>query len=441
MSKGIRDLSLSFGAKIITLFSALGIQICLAWFLGTSGRGSYAVCILFSALLATIFSMGGQLSSIYFVSSKRFSLSEGVIYTLIYGGVGSILAILTGWVLMQFPLSFFEKANKPELYLALASIPFFLYSIAFSQLFTAIGKFGWFSAMTLLRGGCLLLLTPIFISGLRGGTPGAILAIISSDLIVVMVCLSVFRRKFGLSSVHLRVKKLLAMLHYGARYCIGVISNQMNFRIGTMILAFFASKAEIGIYALAVGMTIQMQILPDAVKTTLIPRSARDQAGRKDLVAQCARLTMLASFFMLMAFVLLAKPIMAILFPPSFAPAGILIQILAFGFFLRTVGKSLEPYLIGSNRPGIISLSVSIGMIINIVFILLLLPRFGLAGAAWGVVFNYLVSSVILVSSFVHLSKISLLSTLRLRSSDFGFLSDLKKRFFPKKGLNQEGQN
>ncbi len=439
MKKGIKDLVFSFGARFITIFSALGVQICLAWFLGTAGRGSYAVCILFSGLLGIIFFMGCELAGVYFVSSKRFSLSEGVIYTLIYGGIGSALAIATGLILMQFHLAFFEKASRPELYLALASIPGFLYFTVFSQLFTSIGRFGWFSAITLLRGLSLFFFTPIFLWVLDAGTPGAIMAIIVSDLLVVTVCLYIFRTKFGLRPIHPRLKNLLAMLHYGARYSIGVISNQFNFRIGTLILAFFATRDEIGIYALAVGLTIQMQILPDAVKTVLIPRSSSDEEGMKDLVARCARLTAVASFLMLAGLVLLADLILGIIFPESFAPAAPLIRILALGFFIRTLGKALEPYLIGQNRPGIISISVATGMAVNIICLFILLPRLGLPGAAWSVVFNYLVSSIILIFFFNRYSGMSWTETWRFQSSDFAFLGDLKSRILPGKPSRQGG--
>ena len=433
MNNGIKDLGFSLGSKIVSIVFALGVQLCLAWFLGTEGRGSYAVCILFAAMLSMVFLMGCELAGVYFVSFKRFSLSEGVINTVVYGGIGSVLAIAAGLVLMQFPLAFFDKANKPELYLALVSIPLFLCSMVFTQLFTAIRQFGWFSAMTLLRCICLFVFTILFLGGFHWGVPGAMLAIITSNMIVVLACLAAFRMKFGLAADWPRIKDLLTMLHYGVRYSVGVISNQMNFRVGTLILAFFATRDEIGIYAFAVGLTIQMQILPDAVKTVLIPRAASDERGRKDLVAHCARLTALVSLLMLLGFMLLAKPIVAVFFPDSFASAGLLMQILAFGFFLRTLGKSLESYLIGCNRPGIVSLSVALGMVVNVGTLFLLLPRMGLAGAAWSLVFNYLLSSLILIASFSRLTGMGPLSVWRPRSSDFTFLSGLRARFIPRK--------
>lgn len=437
MRKGLKDLGFSFGARVITILSALVVQICLAWFLGPAGRGEYAVCVLFSGLLGIIFFMGGELAGVYFVSSRRFSLSEGVAYSLIYGGIGSVLAILAGLILMRFPLTIFEKADQPELYLALLSIPGYLFFLVFSQLFTAIGQFAWYSIITLLRGFCLLLFTVLFLWVLNAGTAGAILAIIASDLLVVTVCLALFRRKFSLRAIRPRLKPLLEMLNYGARYSVGVISNQFNFRIGTLILAFFATREEIGIYALAVGLTVQMQILPDAVKTALIPRSSEDEAGKNILVAQCARLTALASCFFLLFFLLLADPFLNLLFPGTFSSAVPLIRILAFGFFIRTLGKSLEPYLIGRNRPGSISIAVAVGMAINISALFFLLDRLGLPGAAWSVVLNYLFSSAILIFIFSRLSGMDWRVVWTLRRDDFAFLSGIKTRFLPRKTPDQ----
>ena len=175
-----------------------------------------------------------------------------------------------------------------------------------------------------------------------------------------------------------------------------------------------------------------MQILPDALKTALIPRSSCVEDGRKELVARCARVTAAASFLLLTGYFLLADVFLGLLFPDSFAPAAPLVRILALGFFIRTLGKSLEPYLIGRNRPGVISLSVATGMIVNIILLFLLLPRLGLAGAAWSVVFNYLISSLILILSFKRLSLMNWTETWRPRGPDFNFLGDLRARFISK---------
>ena len=106
MTSGIRDLSFTFISKIICLLLIIGMQSCLAWCLGPAGRGSYAVCLMFATLLSVILVVGCDTASVFFVSSRRFDISEGITYSLIYGGIGSALAIVAGLILMQFKIPF-----------------------------------------------------------------------------------------------------------------------------------------------------------------------------------------------------------------------------------------------------------------------------------------------------------------------------------------------
>ncbi|MHC5172664.1 MAG: hypothetical protein ACYSPJ_02710 [Planctomycetota bacterium] len=62
------------------------------------------------------------------------------------------------------------------------------------------------------------------------------------------------------------------MFHYGLRYYVGKISNQVNFQLGTLILAFFATQEQIGIFAVASQVTARAMLVPDALATVLMPR-------------------------------------------------------------------------------------------------------------------------------------------------------------------------
>ena len=106
MKTGLHDFSLTFTAKLVTIITVLGTQSCLAWFLGPEGRGSYAVCVIFAMVLSTFFVIGCDVASLYFVASGRFSISEGLTYTLIYGGIGSLLAMAVGLGILQFDFPF-----------------------------------------------------------------------------------------------------------------------------------------------------------------------------------------------------------------------------------------------------------------------------------------------------------------------------------------------
>ena len=353
-----------------------------------SGRGSYAVCLVFAALLRVVFAVGCDAASIYFVAAKRFSVSEGITYTLIYGGIGSGLAIVTGLVLMQLPLSFFDKATPTAFYLALFSIPTSIYSLIFMRLLTSVYEFGWFAIISIMYGLVQFLSIVVFLGMFSLGVSGALFAILVADIVAITSALFFFRWKYDIKMVSVSMVNLWEMLHYGARYHIGKISNQANIKVGTMVLAFFATREEIGLFAVASMLTFQATVIPDVISTVLMPRVAGDGVGKKELVARCFRLTAIICGILLLVIAVFAEPIVVILFSPKFLPAVLLIRILSIGVAVRCACKVFETYLLGINRPGSVSISVAIGTVVNLVVLWLFLPvepsrkelRFGMAG-------------------------------------------------------------
>ena len=100
----LKQLSSLTIAKVVTLLIAILTQIFLAWQLGAGGLGSYAISIMYASLLSIVFVIGCDVASSYLLSSGYFTVSESVLYTAIYGGIGSVTAIIVGILLLQFLL-------------------------------------------------------------------------------------------------------------------------------------------------------------------------------------------------------------------------------------------------------------------------------------------------------------------------------------------------
>jgi len=422
MNKGIKDLANTLVARIISAVMTIAIQGCLAWFLLPEGRGSYAVCLIFSILLSYVFSVGSDISFSYFVSSKNISLSEAVSYSLLIVPLISIAAIITGYIILHLPLSFTYKATYSAFLLALLYIPFFIFANIYIQIFTAIGQFQYYGFMLIFRELNRLVFILLFILCLSLGVNGALLATICSDIIIVALSLSIFYFKFSLQLTRIHLEKLKKILSYGIRFYFGRLSNLLNFQIGTIILAFFATKAEIGIFSVATALTMRVEMIPDALFSVIFPRVASSESGRKDLVAQCARISGIICGLILVFLGLFAGPIIKILFSSAFLEAKSLIRILTLGTMARCGCKVFVPYLLGIDHPGIASISVVIGLLINVILMYVLLPIYGLTGAALSVTINYLVSSSILLFSFVYLTRYRVLEVMVPNKSDLMLL-------------------
>jgi O-antigen/teichoic acid export membrane protein len=415
----IHDFGFTFFSRVICLFTGLATQSSLAWFLGPSDRGSYAVCLIFATFLNVFCLIGCDIASVYFVSSKRFSLSEGVVYAFIYGGLGSLLGVIVGYVLLQFPLSYWEKASISSFYLALGLIPMMVFSYILLQLVTAVHRFGWAAFFSVLQSLFILLFTLLFLWWFHLGVKGALWGLICGYVLVILTVLVFFRKHYGLNWVRHRRDRLKEMFNYGLRYYLGKISNLMNLEIGTMILAFFAPREQVGMFSIASQITSHTMIIPTSLITILIPKVASDTTGRKDLIAQCSRLTFQLMVIAMVVLAIFARPIMTLLFSPEFAPAVILVQIMTIGVVIRSTGKVLVPYMLGTNRPGISSMSVACGAVVNVVVLLVLSPIWGLPGAAVAMVAGFAASTLILLIYFVRMSKIRMVELFVFKPSDW----------------------
>jgi O-antigen/teichoic acid export membrane protein len=424
---GIKDAAYTFGGRIALLIIALVNQGMLAWILGPADRGSLAVCLIFTALLTLVFSVGCDVTAIYFVASKKFTISEGITHTLVFAAFISVSAIGAGFILIQTPFAFFSKATPSDFYLALFLIPIALVSTILRSLLAAVREFGWLATSNIAVSILDLITIFLFVFFFSMGVTGALVANILVGLITIIGMVLFYRWKHDFTLVRPSLNKMRLMLGYGIRYYFGKISNKVNFQMGTIILAFFATREEVGFFALATLLMVRMMILPNTIGAVILPRIASDKKGRPELVAQSVRLTGSITALLLILVGVFAKPIIALLFSPAFLPAVPLVWILIPGIAVRGACKMFVPYLNGTNRPEISSLSVVYGALANLTLLAVFMPIMGMPGAAVAMVGGYLVSSVYLAIYFQRLSGLGFPGTWLFRQKDWGMVKELAR--------------
>jgi O-antigen/teichoic acid export membrane protein len=422
MASGLRDFVMTFGAKILILACTIGAQSCLARMLHAEGRGSYAVAVLFGTMLNLIFLVGTDVAGRYFVANRRFTVSEGVAHILACGLIGCAAAVGAGLVLMQLPLAFLEKATPLCFYLALATIPVSVLSVASLTMLATLRDFGWYAGIGIASAVSYLVLNVLFLWVFQWDVAGGMLAIIVNGALTVAVGMAVLRRMHGLVAVWPTWKGIREMFGYGIRYYAGGMSNQVNFQIGTMILAFFATKEEIGMFSLAAVMTMQIMTVTNSLGEVVMPRVAGDAQGRPELVAQVSRMVSLVCGPLLLGLAVLATPVTLILFGSEYLPMVPIIQILCVGFFLRSACKMIEYYFLMTNHPGVSSTATALGIAANLGLLWLLMPWIGLEGAAAAMVGSFVVSGIILMIAFRRYSGMRPLEVWRYRRTDWAAL-------------------
>lgn len=429
-STGIKDAGYSFGSRILSLVLTVAGQSCLAWTLGPAGRGSYAVCVLYSTMLALIFELGCDISNTYLVASKKLTLSEGVVQTGLYGIGGSTLAIIAGVFLMRFDWQIFSQAARQDFYIALFSIPIGIFSASYIQLLTAVKRFKAYAILSIGNAFFHLVFMLLFILLFRWGVTGAILSNTATSMLSVIMALIYFKKQFHIHWASPTLAHIKEMFSYGLRYYFGKLSNEMNFQVGAIILAFFAAKEDIGLFSIASMLTTRVMLIPDSLILVLLSRVAPDLKGRPELVTKSVRLALLICGVILLGIVILISPMVKILFSSEFLPAVPLVRILAIGVWMRCASKLFVPFFLGINKPGTSSMSVAAGALTNVALLWLLFPLLGLVSASIAMAISYAVSSIMLLVAFCRQAEVKLLQVFQYERSDFKELVDLVKKIF-----------
>jgi len=395
----------------------------LARLLDPDGRGSYAVCTQYAALLTVLCMLGTDVACSYFVAAKKLTPSEGILTMLIYTVAGSVVAIVVGVLLMQTPWAYFEKAPTVSFCLCLASIPFTFFSGSLMNFLIGLREFVWSAILTVVVI-VLTLVTLVLLVWLWDlGINGAVLGLLGANVAGGAAAMVLIRRRHGLTWAWPSKTRLAEVLSFGVRYYFGKISNLVNFQLGTIVLAFSptTTETEIGLFAFGLTLAGSVLMVPDTLVTVLMPRIAVDEKGRVALVAQCNRVVVVVSGVALVAMAALAHPVFALIVP-KYLSSVMLMWLLVPGILVRCASKVFVPYLYSRNRIGIISISVVAGAVVNMGLLIVLLPVLGLPAAAIGVVGNYFVSSTIITAAFHRCSGMGLGEAWLPRRSDWSLL-------------------
>ena len=101
---------------------------------------------------------------------------------------------------------------------------------------------------------------------------------------MIILCLRDMKRHAGLRWVIPQRSVMADVLRYGLRYHLARIGNNVDVRIGVVLLGILAPSAKVGFFAVASALMMRVLLISDAVAAPLLPRAARDALGRPALV-------------------------------------------------------------------------------------------------------------------------------------------------------------
>ena len=212
------------------------------------------------------------------------------------------------------------------------------------------------------------------------------------------------------------------MLRFGILPMLALILTVMNSKIDVLMMDWSPSitSAAIGLYSVGLGFADKILSIPDAIREILLSRLV---AGKSE--QEVARVTRLSFFFciiMASGFALLGKPLLHILYGTEYAGAYRVLVIAAFGTGFMVFLKMISQYNVVNKRQMANLLMLAVSVVTNIVFNLILMPIYGIEGAAFASFIGHLVCALCFVLYFSKVTKIRPVELIVPQKDDFSLL-------------------
>ena len=414
VSKVIRlfkDSIIIFSAQIGVLFLSLFATVIVARNLGPEGKGIYSLVFLTVSSLFVFLNMGIGSSNTFMLGKKNASpnliVNNSVFITIILSTVPFSLIVflpsrLLSAILPHISISF--------IYLGLISLPLIFLIEYFNGILLGLELYKKLSFGRICYSGCILLFLfiafKIFSSGIEGAIVATILGTLAGVIFMVYVLI---KAKVLTRRIKITTGLMWDTLKFGSKLQVSNMIQFFNYRLDTFIVNYFLSPLHVGLYTAAVSFAELIWHIPNAISQNLFVASSKSKTNKIDEVTILIfRQTLFLVSIVAVLFLFLGRFLIIILLGNRFAGAYLPFKWLLIGVVALSTSKVIAADMVGRGYPGYCSMIATISLVFTIVLDLLLIPRYGITGAAIASSISYTVSALLFILIFKRITKINL---------------------------------
>lgn len=428
--KFISDSIITLTRQIANIGIGILLLIVLTRFLGPVDQGKYSLVTLLPMMLMMFISTGINTSTIYFVSKNKFLLETVLKTNILVGITLSLFAIFVGaLVVVFFSDALFEGVEISLLYLILLSIPFIFLKEFLQTIFHGLQDFKNYNTLMIVNQFAILGFISLFIIVLNYGLTGAIIGYVLGNITTVFVILYLLLKKkqLRLSSGEFSRPYLNESVNYGFKAYVSNLATFLNYRLDIFIMGYFLSPAAVGIYTVAVNVGERITMVSTAISSVLFPKIASEdtEAARNRLSSIVSRNVLLISIIASFAILLVSDFVIELFFGSEYMQSSDVLKIILLGIIFLSVEKIFSNDIAGRGRPEINMYTSIFNVIMNVGLNILLIPRFGIMGAAYATTITYFVSFAIKLVIFQRISKQSYFKLLLIQKEDIRLYKSL----------------
>ncbi len=418
-SRFIRDALQVFGGQIAMNVIGIGTSVITTRALSPADRGLFQLLVLLPITLSNFVKLGIPQASVFYIRRRNVSASDvasnSALIAFVMGGAMAVFC----WFQRDWLMARLVKGAPPEaLKPSLALIPFALLQFYFLGIAQAQQRFREYNIQQVVPNVLSLIGMAVTLLWLHMGLLGAVF---TQAGILVFMTLWLVVRVHRTAPLHLRFDPQLArgMLSFGGKSYVQTLAATLHLRLDQYLIAYLLNPQQVAYYAIAVNMATLLLKVPDATGTALFPRLAgsSEQAAHA-ATARVTRHTVLFTTVGALGFAIAGPIGIRILYGSKYDNSMLPMIVLLPGIMMMALYGILTRNFTSRGKQQVNIVAAGSALALNAGLNWVMIPRYGIVGAAAANGMSYSVASLILLTAFVRESGHSWSDTLIVKRAE-----------------------
>ena len=405
-----RDALQLSAARLSSVAALFGVNVAAARLLEAQAVGAVAVGQTVGLLAAMLANGGLNISTIFFLRRPPTERDTVAGALLALAGASCAVAILAA--LASAPIVFATVLGSPDWALLLAAALMAAGMIAFEftgAVLLAIDRVGRFTLQELGRGWGSL--AAVILALVVLPRPEAVLLGLAVGYAAGAALGWVWSRRTVRLVPRVDAAFSREALAFGLRGQAGNILQYVGLRLDLLLVPAFLTLQAGGLYFVAVRVSDAVGQIGTAASSLLFPRvAAEDDRSETRLTERVARMTILGVAVVAALIGVAADPLLRVVFGGEYATGATALQVLLAGVVPLSLCRVLVADLKGRGRPGLASLGSMAMAVATVALDIVLIPAWGLVGAAVASLLGYGLGAVALAAAYHRVTHGALLA-------------------------------
>lgn len=420
----------TFSTQVPSLIISIISGIFLTRLLGAEGKGVYAIFYANIEIMVMLFLIGCDMGIIYFGSNKKidFSKIQGIAIYILLLFIPALFIIL-----LSLNLDFVFPDNYDSLFFKLFLLGMFslqMLNTLIAAFLKTTKSFKYINRISLINSFFnLITYAFLFYLDSKGYLNISIRFIFSVSLIILglnslMWLYSFikevdFKPKFNLDFK----RDIFPFFKYIFPVFISLIINFLNYRFDIWIVSYYKGNTQLGIYVLAVNFAQFILLYSKIIGGVMMPYLSEDnEKQRIKYFTVYSRVNFLSVILMVTMLAIIGDFLLVMLYGAEFSLSSEPFSILLIGMIFTAMSQLFSIMLFSNGKNNVVLLANSIALITTVILDLLLIPKYGIIGAAWATTLSYFTLFTTLFINLIIKEKIAVSELFLIKKSDFKML-------------------